>query len=106
MGATTNNYLSDDGFLQIKGEPGTAFNLTLQTQNTRLVSVTMPGRLDVCPLGFSLENHECICSTSTLDKKLVGVAECDMCEFLSISPAGLLGRVCEWGKDGYWLLSS
>jgi hypothetical protein len=22
VGATTNNYLSDDGFLQIKGEPG------------------------------------------------------------------------------------
>ena len=62
MGATTNNYLLDDGFLQIKGEPCTEFSLTLQTQNTRLVSVMMPGRLGVCPLGFSLENHECVCS--------------------------------------------
>ena len=81
MGATTNNYLSDDGFLLIKGEPGTVFNLTLQTQNTRLVSVVMPGRLGACPLGFALENRECVCSTSTLDKKLVGVAECDLSSF-------------------------
>ena len=97
-GATTNNYLSDDGHLQIRGEPGTEFNLTLQTQNTRLVSATMAGRLGLCPLGFSLENHECVCSTNTADKSLVGVVECDASSFSAYLLLGYWVGCVDGGK--------
>ena len=86
--ARTSTYISDEGFLQIKGTPGTEFNLTLQTLNMRDVSATRTGRLGDCPLGLTLVDHECVCSASTRGKSLVGVAECDMSSFKAYLHAG------------------
>ena len=96
--ATTNNYLSDDGYLQIRGKPGTVFNLTLQTQNTRLVSVVKAGQLDDCPLGFSLEVDDCICSASKPEKKLFGIDECDLSNFLAFLQLGYWAGCVDSGK--------
>ena len=97
-GASTNNYLSDDGHLQIRGKPGTEFNLTLQTQNTRLVSVMKSGRLGECPLCFSLENNECVCSTSTTSTRLVGIVECDTSSFTAFLLLGYWAGCVGEGK--------
>ena len=97
-GATTNNYLSDDGRLEIRRKPGTEFNLTIQTQNTRLVSVMKSGRLGECPLGFSLENDECVCSTSTTSTRLVGIVECDTSSFSAFLLVGYWAGCVDDGK--------
>ena len=86
--ATTNPYIADEGYLQIRGEPGTEFTLTLQTQNTRHVSLSQFGRLGDCPLGFTLKNDSCVCSASTTDKHFLGITECDMSEFRAILQIG------------------
>ena len=86
--ATTNPYIADEGYLQIRGEPGTEFILTLQTQNTRHVSLSQIGRLGDCPLGFTLKNYSCICSAGTTDKHFLGITECDMSEFRAILQIG------------------
>ena len=85
--ATTNSFVSEDGHLQIKGDPNTDFNLTLLTQNTRLVSTTNQGRLGKCPLGFELEKDTCVCSTGT-QVELVGVLGCDMENFRALLQVG------------------
>ena len=89
--ATTNPYIADDGYLQIRGKPGTEFTLTLQTQNTRHVSLSQFGRLGDCPLGFTLKNDSCVCSAGTTDKHVLGITECDMSEFRAIL------------RTGYWV---
>ena len=86
--ATTNPYIADDGYLQIRGKPGTEFTLTLQTQNTRHVSLSQIGRLGDCPLGFTLKNYSCICSAGTTDKHFLGITECDTSEFRAILRIG------------------
>ena len=96
--ATTNNYLADDGYLQVKGKPGTIFNITLQTQNTRLVSVTKTGIIGSCPLGFSLEYDNCICSASRANKKLFGVEECDISSFSAFLLLGYWAGCVDDGK--------
>ena len=79
--AKTSDYMSEDGYLQITGTPGTHFNLTLQSQNTRLVSVTQVSKLGECPLGFIFQNDTCVCSASTNNRYLDGVTECDITTF-------------------------
>ena len=86
--ARTNPYVSDDGYIQIWGEPGTEFQLTLQTQNTRHVAATGAGTLGECPLGFVLGNDSCICSANTTDKQFVGIPECDMTQFKAFLHVG------------------
>ena len=91
--AETNPFMSDDGFLQITGQPGVEFNLTLITLNTRHVSVTRPGSLGNCPLGFTLDNSihnngTCICSTSTKHKYLFGITECNISSFQAFLQIG------------------
>ena len=91
-GASTNPFIADDGHLQISGEPGTVFNLTLLTQTTRHVSATKSGRLGNCPLGFTLiSGSTCVCSTDVPQKNLVGVTACDLNGY-----RGLL-------QIGYWI---
>ena len=77
----TSSYISDDGYLQITGEPGTEFKLTVQTQNTRHVSSYKSARLADCPLGFTVQDNACICSASTIDQRLVGISECNTSSF-------------------------
>ena len=86
--AKTNSYISDDGYLQISGKPGTEFTLRLQTQNTRHVSSSQTSRLGKCPLGFTLENDICICSARTSDKRSVGVPECNTSNFKAFLQIG------------------
>ena len=87
--ARTNPFISDDGHLLISGEPGTTFTLTLQTQNTRHVSVTKSGKLGNCPLGFTLVNSSvCVCSASLPNKGLVGVRGCDYVKFWALLQIG------------------
>ena len=50
----TNPYVNNDGNIRLKGEPGTEFSLTIQTQGLRQVSVTKTGVLGDCPLGLTL----------------------------------------------------
>ena len=76
----TNPYVNNDGNIRLKGEPGTEFSLTIQTQGLRQVSVTKTGVLGDCPLGLTLENDTCVCSADT-DERYVGISECDMTEF-------------------------
>ena len=76
----TNRYTSD-GYIQINGKPNTNFNLSLQTIDTRHVSSTRFGRLGNCPFGYILENHKCVCSSGTSDKKLVGITGCNTSSF-------------------------
>ena len=76
----TNRYTSD-GYIQINGKPNTNFNLSLQTIDTRHVSSTRFGRLGNCPFGYILENHKCVCSSSTSDKTLVGITGCNTSSF-------------------------
>ena len=83
--AKTSPYISDDGFLQITGRPGTTFNLTLKTQNTRHVSSSQVGRLGDCPIGFVLENNECICSAYYESKRIL---ECDTSLFRALLHIG------------------
>ena len=85
--AKTNPYVSDDGYIEIRGKPGTQFILTLQTVNTRQASTSMNGTLGECPLAFQLQNDVCICSAH----QYVGVSACDTNLF-----SGLL-------QVGYWL---
>ena len=66
--------------MQITGDPGTNFSLTLLTQNTRHVSVNQKGTLSYCPLGFVLEKDKRICSIGT-PAELVGVVRCDIVRF-------------------------
>ena len=68
-GTKTSPFISNEDILVISGKPGTKFNLTLQTQNTRHVSLHHSGELENCPLGFTLENEKCVCSVSTPDKE-------------------------------------
>ena len=75
---TSTSYISDDGYLQLSGTPGTEFTLTVQTQNTRHISFFTDGKLGHCPLGFTLQNEVCVCSASTSDKRLVGISECNI----------------------------
>ena len=83
----TNAFIAEDGHLQIRGNPGTNFNLTLLTQNTRHISATMAGRLVECPIGFVLEGDTCVCSTGT-SAKLVGVIGCDIENFRALLQVG------------------
>ena len=75
---TSTSYISDDGYLQLSGTPGTEFTLTVQTQNTRHISFSRDSKLGHCPLGLTLNNDICMCSASTSDKHLVGITECNM----------------------------
>ena len=84
----TNSYISDDGYLQISGIPGTEFTLTIQTQNTRHISLSRTSRLGSCPLGFTLENDVCICSARTRHRRLVGVPECNTSNFKAFLQIG------------------
>ena len=84
---TTNDFVSEDGHLQIRGDPDTNFSLTLLTQNTRHVSATMSGRLGNCPIGFVLDGDTCECSTGTR-AQLVGVIGCDMVRFQAFLQVG------------------
>ena len=72
-GSETNPYISNEGYLQIKGKPGMKFNLTLQTLNTKRVVSRKSGELGECPLGFFLEGSQCVCH-----RERVGVSECDV----------------------------
>ena len=83
----TSAFVSEDGHLQIRGDPGTNFNLTLLTQSTRHVSATKSGRMGNCPLGFVLDKDTCVCSTGT-KAELVGVIGCDMERFQAILQVG------------------
>ena len=58
--AKTNDFTSDNGIIQIFGNPGTHFNLTLRTLNTRQVSVTKSGILGNCPLGSLWSTVPCV----------------------------------------------
>ena len=86
--AKTNPYISDDGYLQISGKPGTEFTLRLQTQNTRHISISQTSRLGKHPLGFTLENDMCVCSARTSSKRLVGVPECNTSNFKAFLQIG------------------
>ena len=85
--STTNSFVSEEGHLQITGDPGTNFSLTLLTQNTRHVSVNQTGTLGNCPLGFVLEKDKCVCSIGT-SAELVGVVRCDMVRFQAYLQVG------------------
>ena len=83
----TNPFVSDDGYIVIRGVQGTEFNLTLQTQNTRHISTTKNGVVGNCPLGFVWENDVCVCSTSTAHQQ-VGISSCDMNQFKAFLQVG------------------
>ena len=85
---TSTSYISDDGYLQLSGTPGTEFTITLQTQNTRHISFSRDSKLGHCPLGFTLKNEVCVCSPSTSDKRLVGITECNMSNFRAFLQIG------------------
>ena len=85
---TSTSYISDDGYLQLSGTPGTEFTLRLQTQNTRHISFSRDSKLGHCPLGFTLKNEVCVCSPSTSDKRLVGITECNMSNFRAFLQIG------------------
>ena len=85
---TSTSYISDDGYLQLSGTPGTEFTLTVQTQNTRHISFFRDSKLGHCPLGFTLQNDVCVCSASTSDKHLVGISECNMSNFRAFLQIG------------------
>ena len=91
--AQTNPFISDNGYVQIYGIPGTEFSLTLQSQTTRHISSSRNGTLSNCPLGLSLDKvyNICICSTNTADEYLLGINECNMCAFRAIL------------QNGYWI---
>ena len=94
----TSPYISDDGFLQITGKPGTAFNLTLKTQNTRQVSLTKPGRLENCPFGFILNmGNRCVCSAAT-DSYSVGIPQCNMQRFQAYLQTGYWAGCTDFGE--------
>ena len=87
--AVTNSYISDDGHLQIKGQPGTKFTLRIQTQNTRHTSSSRTSRLGNCPMGFILDNDGvCVCTANTRDRRLVGVPECNTSSFKAVLQIG------------------
>ena len=88
--AVTNSYISDDGHIQIRGQPGTEFILRIQTQNTRHTSSSRASRLGNCPIGFILEKDVCICTAKTKDRRLVGVPECNMSSFKAVLQIGYL----------------
>ena len=79
----TNPFVSNDGYLEIRGEPGIKYNLTIQTQNTRHIIATKSGSLGECPLGFMLKGDECVCSS-----KQVGVLECNTMLFRAFLHVG------------------
>ena len=82
---STDPFISYDGRMQLHGEPGTYFNLTLQTQSTRHVIVTKSGRLESCPLGFILVNSStCVCSANIPDREYSGIASCDSDNFQAL----------------------
>ena len=85
---TSTSYISDDGYLQLSGTPGTEFTITLQTQNTRHISFSRDSKLGRCPLGFTLKNEVCVCSPSTSYKCLVGITECNMSNFRAFLQIG------------------
>ena len=85
---TSTSYISDDGYLQLSGTPGTEFTITLQTQNTRHISFSRDSKLGHCPLGLTLKNEVCVCSASTSDKRLVGITECNMSNFRAFLQIG------------------
>ena len=82
--AKTNPYISYDSLIQINGKPGTSFDLTLETQNTRRLAITHSGKIGDCPLGLKLENDMCVCSAYTTNEYYVGILECDMLQFNAI----------------------
>ena len=82
-------FISYDGQLQIYGEPGTKFNLTLQTQDIRHVSITKSSILENCPLGFMLVNRStCVCSANIPDRRYAGISVCDSNKFQALLQAG------------------
>ena len=86
---STAPFISYDGRMQLHGEPGTYFNLTLQTQSTRHVIVTKSGRLESCPLGFILVNSStCVCSANIPDREYTGIAGCDSNNFQALLQVG------------------
>ena len=86
---STAPFISYDGRLQIYGEPGTKFNLTLQTQDIRHVSVTKSSILESCPLGFILVNRStCVCSANIPDRRYVGISFCDSDKFQALLQVG------------------
>ena len=85
---TSTSYISDDGYLQLSGTPGTEFTITLQTQNTRHISFSRDSKLGHCPLGLTLKNELCVCSASTSYKRLVGITECNMSNFRAFLQIG------------------
>ena len=86
--AKTSPYISDNDLLQISGRPGTTFNITFKTQNTRHVSLTQFGRLGDCPIGFVLKNDVCVCSTYFKSERLIGVLECNTSIFRAFLQIG------------------
>ena len=81
---STNRFLSDDGYIQIKGLPGSKFELMLRTQNTRPISLSKTGRIGNCPLGLLFHGNSCVCSAQTPNRHLLGIVECDMSAFRAI----------------------
>ena len=86
--AKTSPYISDTDLLQISGRPGTTFNITFKTQNTRHVSLSQFGRLGDCPIGFVLKNDVCVCSTYFKSERLIGVLECNTSIFRAFLQIG------------------
>ena len=82
-----NEFVAEDGYIRIKGEPGTHFSITLLTQNTRHVSAKKEEGLSVCSLGFVQVEDVCVCSTETSDR-LVGVVACGMVNFQALLQVG------------------
>ena len=86
---STAPFISYDGRIQIYGEPGTKFNLTLQTQDIRHVSITKSSMLENCPLGFILVNRStCVCSANIPDRRYAGISFCDSDSFYALLQAG------------------
>ena len=86
---STAPFLSYEGRMELHGEPGTYFNLTLQTQSTRHVIVTKSGRLESCPLGFILVNSStCVCSANIPDREYTGIVSCDSDNFQALLQVG------------------
>ena len=86
--ANTNPYISDDDYLEISGQPGTVFNIKIQTLSTRRVSFSRSARLGNCPIGFTLVKGVCVCSSVTVDKQLIGIEQCNVSYFRALLLVG------------------
>ena len=89
--ASSSRYISAN-VVELNGEVGADFQLTLNTVGRRIISLSVNATLTNCPPGlvYSRSADKCVCSATTIDKQYRGITKCSTEVF-----SGILDR-------GYW----